>query len=61
MTRSEIGRGAKMKPLSGKQVNWLLFHEGEDSIEERGNVDDGYEVYRHGTECLAQADEGDED
>lgn len=66
----------KMKPLTGNQVNRLLFHEGEDSIEERGNKDDGYEVYRHDTrhlppvgglevvrECLKQvlAQEGDED
>ena len=53
-----------MKPLTGKQINWLLFHEGEDSTEERGNKDDGYEVYRHDTlemvrKCLER--DGDED
>lgn len=47
------------KPLSGDQANWLRNHEGEDSIEERGNKDDGYEVYRHDTlevvrKCLKQ-------
>lgn len=55
-----------MKPLSGKQINYLLWHEGEDSIEELGNKDDGYEVYRRvnvevAKDCLAQVDEGDED
>lgn len=34
------------KPLSGWEANRLYWHYGPDAIDERGNKDDGYEVYR---------------